>query len=223
MKDDICYLIKFGSEKHMLELFEKGNLYFNTIEYFKNLEEKGNRADKLESSISNKVFKKEDNSTLTLRFKNEKEFKHKIINARITQYKEFLGNIFCLYSIKFNDILNNDYKIDSKIIDDKEYNYCVLITNVSEFLSRIINELNKKDIKFSWKLIEYYNGNENKENLTIFHKPKEYNFQKEFRIALYRSEKKEFILNIGSLKDIAIFDKTKTIKDIEIEYIKDVN
>ena len=221
MKDDICYLIKFGAKKHMLDLFENGNLYLNTLDYFKNLEEKGNRADKLETAIANKVFKEKDNYTLTIKLKEEIKFK--IVDANLTQYQEFQGNLFCLYSIKLDDILNNNYKIDARVLEDENYSYSVLITNVSEFLSRVAKELEKREINFSWKLIKYYNPNKDNKNLTVFNKSNEFDFQKEFRIVVKNLKKKELILNIGNLKDIATLNRTEILRDLKIEYIKDVS
>ena len=46
MKHTIKLFLKLGSEKNILDLFENGTIYMNTIEYFRKVEDEELRGDK---------------------------------------------------------------------------------------------------------------------------------------------------------------------------------
>ncbi len=59
--------VKFGQKIHIEELQNKGLLYLNTVDYFKNLEtEQGVRGDFLEGASELKNIFQEDQSVLTI-------------------------------------------------------------------------------------------------------------------------------------------------------------
>jgi hypothetical protein len=48
MQHTIIFFLKLGSEENILDLFENGTIYMNTIEYFRKVEDEELRGDKYE-------------------------------------------------------------------------------------------------------------------------------------------------------------------------------
>jgi hypothetical protein len=56
MEHTIKLFLKLGSEKNILDLFENGTIYMNTIEYFRKVEDEELRGDKYEFDRRNLRF-----------------------------------------------------------------------------------------------------------------------------------------------------------------------
>ncbi|ARV14665.1 hypothetical protein [Polaribacter sp. SA4-12] len=217
---DIGFLMKFGSEKNMNDLLKNGTIYCNPLSYFQKLDKDGFIADKLEGTISIKNFSEEKNHILTINPKSKKPIKMKIKTAQMRGfYNNLEGNVYCLYALRYSNIINEKrYKIDERMMND-DYTHCVLIEKVGEFLKRIQNELKKQNVSFNWDLVKYHDFGIDKSEMTLFHKSKNFEFQKEFRILLKTSKLEPFSIKIGDISDIASLYDSKIIKDIKIDII----
>ena len=114
-------------------------------------------------------------------------------------YKTVLGNLYCLYSISSHGFPNPlDFKIDEKNV--RFGTHCVMIKDNANFLNAINTELKKRKRKYDYSFVEYYDRNTVSKKLTLFNKPKEFEYQKEFRFYVYNKRVKFIKLTIGSLK-----------------------
>jgi hypothetical protein len=219
MKTPILF-VKFGQKDHIEELQNKGLLYLNTVDFFKNLEtEQGVRGDFLEGASELKNIFQEDKSVLTVNPGKKDEMNFNLTNAQIRQFFNYEGNIFSLFSI-FNN--NQETQIIEFEKSMKSFgNTALIITNVNEFLKRVKLELKKRKFKFHWGLIDYYNENErNLKELNIFKKASTFQNQNEFRIYVENENNKYLKIEIGSIKEITYLIKSEELTKLKIERIK---
>ena len=217
---DVGFLIKFGSEKNMKDLFNNGTIYCNPLSYFQKLDKEGFIADKLEGTKSIKNFNKDANHILTIDPNGKNPIKIKVIKAQLREfYNNLEGNVYCLYALKYGDIINEkNYKIDERMINE-DYTHCVLIEKAGTFLKRIQNELVKNNISFSWNLVKYIDFKKDNSNINLFNKSKEFEFQKEFRILINTNLSEPFSIKIGDISDIASLYDSNVIKDLKVDII----
>jgi len=218
---EIMFFIKFGQKKNILDLYENGTLFFNTIEYFRKLEsEQGVRGDNYEGTVKLTNFSDKDN----VDFKITIPETGKIINLKPNKLhlREFLsdikGNLYSLYSLKTPEILDfKNFKIDERVKDFGDY--FLIIHNPSRFINSVIKELNKKDISYRAKLVKYYEKTELNGEINLFDKPSEFEYQKEFRIALYNNQSKPIKIKIDSLKEYSSIFKSDSIEKMKIDLV----
>jgi len=194
-----CF-IKFGSKSTITDLYENGTIYCNPVQYFKTLEDKF-RGDNYEgaSHIHNLPpgqFK------ISIAGKPvDREFNY--LNLHLKEsYEKTLGNIYSLYCLS-SKILRGDepVTIDKRINDFGDT--ALLIKDNPKFLTLIEKALEKKKLKYSHGLVEYYDRHIYTGEVDVFNKPSEYAYQNEFRIYLRRRSDEPLKIQIGNLKDIA--------------------
>lgn len=199
------YLLKFFENEKYQNDFLNGKLYMNTLKFFKENENLDiARADKLETIKEHKkqIFDAIQIGKLLLTEKNGE-----ITDGRITkQSKKFdYCNVLCLYSL-WKNIENEQLVIDKR---NKIFGkYCTVITDIEEFLNRVVKAVEKENYVYRIQNVNYINKNfEYKiDNQEIpFTKFDNFSYQKEFRIAIdtKRNINEPYILDIGNLKDIA--------------------
>ncbi|BFU78847.1 hypothetical protein ALC152_20620 [Arcobacter sp. 15-2] len=212
------YLLKIFKEEKYLNDFLNGKLYMNTLKYFKEDERLDiARLDRCETIVEN--FK--PNYLQIETFVVPKD--ELCMMTKVTK-KYDLCNIFCMLSI-WKEYEEEKISLDEK---NKEFgNYCIVITNFTEFLKRIDNATNLKNIeKSDYSKIDYIDKNKKnkiKENMIPFTKFDNFSYQREFRIAINtkRNVNKPFILDIGDLRDIAVattYDKIEIINNNYYQY-----
>ncbi|ENT8515866.1 hypothetical protein ACKGJF_002718 [Raoultella ornithinolytica] len=222
----------FSSEKYK-EDFLNGNLYMNTINYFRKYEEdtKGNIGDKFEA-LTGWMHPHE--------FRLEIEFngvKHKInpddiVGPIITSMKiHEHANVFCMTHLHSHDIDMGNIKSEEEYELVKRYftlpddvrnlgEYMVVITSPMEFVDRALAEgkklLNAKEaLDYQSKQVVYYDEAEKSlllDNMrdAPFYKQSLYEHQNEYRLCLTRDnpDDKPYVMHIGNLRDISIEIKT---------------
>lgn len=197
MEHKILAFLKFGSLENMTDLLENGTIYMNPIQYFRKIEDEELRGDKYEgaSKIINSL-------PGTFKIPNiEREFSYQKLHL-VESYKEVLGNIYSLYCISSHGFPNPfDFKVDLR--NNRFGQHCVIIKDNQYFLDSIEKELKRQGLKFHHGFIKYYNREEKCGNLTLFEKPNEFEYQKEFRFYVENDNLEPICINIGSLKDKA--------------------
>lgn len=186
----------------MKELYDKGEVYFNTVDFFKQCDNNKERFDIYENAS-------EIDQITWLKIADEKggfyQLSKEIGNGihlsnanLITHDNTIKGNIFSCIGITPDNI--NEFKqINSKF---KEFGDTVLlIENPNEFLNRIVRELDKKKIKHRIGLVNYYNPFSKIGSLSVYDKKEEHSYQNEFRIWINYEEDKPTTITIGSIKD----------------------
>ena len=216
MKGKIYLFLKFGNKQNMEDLLYNGTIYLNTIEYFKNLEEQGLRGDDYEgvSFIRNyheyKILKCE------MRFENGNALPINPIEFSVRESNNIQGNIYSLYAIKTPDILEPNYIIDSKVQDFGSH--CVVIRDTVRFIERIKTQIKQLGLDSFFGVVNYYDKKKANGDISIFNKPKEFDFQKEFRIVVPNDENRPLVLKIGNMSEYAEIHKSNIIHEIKINH-----
>lgn len=211
----IHLFLKFGKEEHMQDLYENGTIYCNTVEYFKRVEDDALRGDNYEGASFIKNYPPGKFRISIAGKEVDKDFNY--INFHIKEaYEKTLGNIFSLYSITSRDTEKTElFKVDAK--NKKFGDKFLLIKDNPTFLKLIEQELKKKRLKFNYGFVEYYDRHKYNGKVGVFHKPREYSYQNEFRIYVRKKSEKPLVLNIGSLKSIAALYDINTLDTLEAE------
>ena len=211
MEHTIKLFLKLGSEKNILDLFENGTIYMNTIEYFRKVEDEELRGDKYEG-VSRVI------NSLPGTFKIpgiDREFNYIKVHLK-ESYKEVLGNIYSLYAISSKGFPNPlDFKFDERNL--RFGTHGVMIKDLPLFFNKIENELKKNNLKFNHGFVDYYDKEEVSREITLFEKPLEFEHQKEFRFYVENDKIKPIKIQIGSMKDYAEILKIEDILELKLE------
>ncbi|PVD49996.1 hypothetical protein DC498_21995 [Terrimonas sp.] len=199
--------LKFGQEEHINDLYYNGTIFMNAIQYFRKIEDGELRGDRYEgiSRISNYPPGQFEIPALN--------FKGNYLALQIREaYDTVGGNIFSLYCVSSHGWANpNDFKIDEKI---KQFgSHCLVVKDNVKFLSLIEERLKELKVRFNHSFVTYYDKDKVDREITLFEKPLEFEYQKEFRLYVERKSDKPFVFSIGSLTDIAEVYKAKDVVD----------
>jgi hypothetical protein len=203
----IKMFLKFGQHEHINDLYHNGTIFMNSIQYFRKIEDGELRGDRYEGISEIKNYPPGQFEIPSLNFKGN----YLALQIR-ESYDTVLGNIFSLYCISSHGWKNtSDFKIDEKV--KKFGSHCLLIKDNRKFLSLIEEKLKELKVKFSHNFVTYYDKDKVERKITLFEKPLEFEYQKEFRFYVERESDKPFSFTIGSLKDIAEIYNSKDIID----------
>ena len=205
MTHTIVAFLKFGSYENILDLFENGTIYMNPVEYFRRVEDNGLRGDKYEGAL--RII---NSLPGTFRIPNvEKDIRYEKVHL-IESYEVVLGNLYCLYCVSSYGI-QSPFKFMIDKGNMKFGTHCLLIKDTRYFLDSIEKGLSKIGFKYHHGFVKYYDKNRISKDLTVFDKPNEFEYQKEFRFYVYNNKVEPIAIKIGSLHDIA---KIYTMRDI---------
>lgn len=219
----IFYLAKIFSEREYADKFIRGEMYCQQLAWFKKLEDGVGRGDSDEGAIALKL----DGLSMTF------EVKHPVTGELILQHTlqglaappvirpEWFDhiNVFCMFAAHSSGLSHelSDSDLDSLRVNLQIPERCtglgehaVVITNVTEFLSRVEKAAHGSGFGILWGMVNYYDplvGSPvlDSEIETIFCKPQEYAYQSEFRFAIDtgRTTTGAITLGIGDIGDIA--------------------
>lgn len=210
MKATIKMFLKFGSFKDIKDLYENGTIYLNTIQHFRKHKDADLRGDKYEGASRVK-------NSLPGTFKipgNDRTFNYQKIHIK-EAFSEVLGNIYSLYCISSHGIPNLlEFKMDERIMEFGTH--CLMIKDNAYFYETIQKQLKKEGYLFRHGFVKYYDKEKENMKLTLFHKPLEFEYQKEFRFYVQNDKLEPIALNIGSLKSYAEMYETKDIVQLKL-------
>ena len=211
MEHTIKVLLKLGSKENILDLFENGTIYMNTIEYFRKVEDGELRGDKYEgvSRIINSL-------PGTFKIKGiDREFNYIKMHLR-EAHNEVIGNIYSLYAMSSKGFPNPlDFEFDKRNL--RFGTHCLMIKDLPYFFNKIEKELKKNNYKFHHNFVDYYDKDVVNREITLFEKPLEFEYQKEFRFYVEDYGMKPIKINIGSLKKYAEIFKIEDLLEVKIE------
>lgn len=218
----INLFIKFGDSMYLERLMNQGEIYLNTVEWFKMYETNKERKDTDEGIIQIEQIKKiiikiEDGPEIT--FSKDSQI-NQLSDARLKMwYDKPLGNIYSLFAIS----RNIDEKLISTEINPRNTELgdsFLIIHNANEFLTRVVTKLNQLNYIFRYGMVSYYDLYKHSGELGIFHKPQSYAHQREFRIHVENTDGKPIVFQIGSIKDIAVLLHKNQLKLLRFKKIK---
>lgn len=201
-KRQVWGLLKFSKNRiHLQDLYENGRLYMNTVDYFKKLESGTGQSDELESAT---LVVELTNSTVKYEHPQHGSGILKIKSGALHNY--MMGNIACFYGL-YNEHFTNEsggLNIHEDVIKDFG-EYVLFIHDIGTFFDRFTALMHKENylyrrgrVDYGYKIMPYM-----EKELDFFSKQKKYSYQSEYRFYIDTGLDKEFILEMGSLKDIA--------------------
>ena len=234
----IHLLIKiFNKESYADAFLKKGQLYCNSLEYFRKLESNDGRGDNLEGAVF--IYQPKDISPIEILKPNTNEvlatIKQNELRGPVIGHNNNLDffNLYCMYAVHIqnfekayeteeekNKIINELNKMyeKAKNLDDEMLSfgdYSVVIFRVSEFINRVKKIAGINLIYHN--LVDYYDATNFSGEFTtlqaIFKKDKKYAYQQEYRFLFDFNNKKIEAreICIGSISDIAFKIQTRDI------------
>lgn len=215
MEERILFLLKFGSQKNIMDLYENGTLYLSPFEQFQVSEKNNYRGDRKEGTIflenypDPSIYRIEITDTYT-----GKTFLH-TSKSLSKEYKDLsAGNLYSMYCIKNTELAEGQkYRVSEKM---KEFgSHFLFIHNPQEFKRRVEKAFKELDLTYRAGVVKYYNDKNYSGPLSLFHKKIEQEYQKEFRIVTRNSKSEPIILKLKNLENISIIMETKRLEHLE--------
>jgi len=203
----IQMFLKFGQAEHINDMYYNGTIFMNPIQYFRKMEDGELRGDPYEGISRIKNYPPGQFEIPSLNFKGN------YLALQIREaYDTVLGNIFSLYCVSSHGWNNpNDFKIDEKI--KKFGSHCLVIKDNVKFLSLIEEKLKQLKAAYTHNFVAYYDKDKVDREITLFEKPLEFGYQKEFRFYVKNKLNEPFAFSIGSLTDIAEVHNSNDVVD----------
>ncbi|SFN27829.1 hypothetical protein SAMN05421741_10381 [Paenimyroides ummariense] len=209
--NQVHFLFKRGKKEHIEALFEKGEVYINSIDSIRTWDDNKERSDEddginFRKYIGNakiimcEIGKDAENESIELN----------AINTTIKQDNITKGNIYCLTGIYSDDLQGerNEIKYETQSFGET----IILIRKPQIFLNRVFSELEKLGYKnYKSGRVSYYKNDYSGE-INFFKKHEKFKSQNEFRIFISNDKNIPLKVTIGSLKDIACLVNAAVIK-----------
>ena len=192
-------LFKFGERTH-LEEFRKGILHMNPQRYFSKLENDCVRTDRFEGF--DQIHQPKD--VISLRITDNATGRETIIGTEglagplAIDFGKRSYNLFCMYSIA-------SLTISDPLVDRRNLKFgdaFVAVHNARKFTDRVHAAIKSAGLGGESDLVEYYNAEKHSGDVGPFRKPSIFDYQREYRIAVYPGSADPIRLNVGSLNDI---------------------
>ncbi len=190
--------IKVGEKEHIERLFNLGEVYLNSVQYFKEHENPkiGDVFEGAEIIESGKIIKYRKD------LDKEKIFCMWHINSSNPIQEEYIHKIIQ----NTNDYIDIELDIRSLQTMHGKDSACVIIYDIKEFNNRFQNACKKANVNFiDKKIVHYYNEYSKTKinNITPFMKRSSYSSQQEIRYLIKTKSSEILKLYLGDLSDIA--------------------
>jgi hypothetical protein len=198
MGDKLLALVKFGKEEHIRSLVDKGEVYLNSIDYFKNSTHK-EIGDKLEGAsfiVNMENFKMKIEHPIL-----DKPLLLKGITGQIANFSGDYTHCFSIYAVSGKLFEGkNSHKIDVRM---QEFGtHCAVIEKPHDFLGRILDAVKNFTGTYAWNFISYHDFSTLGEHKpSHFDKKQEFSHQSEYRILARLNADEPLTLNIGNIAD----------------------
>ncbi len=216
MNIEVVFLLKFGQKEHINNLLKKGEIYMNTIQWFKNYEKDGigdiyEGTIEVENIKNGKLTFKIPNNPITLNSTNFQLRKH---------HKGHIGNIFSTYAISTLLLKRKSiHRIDKRM--KKFGTHCLIIKDLKQFLDSITDKLTEMGIENSHNIVKYKNLKKNNHKISLFDKTHLLSYQKEHRIIAWTEKNSVLKFDIGSIEHYAeMHPIDKIIESLTVDYKK---
>jgi len=213
----IFFFVKVFSKAEYAEAFLDGNIYFNRLSYFKDIEDEDSpaRGDRYEGTMEWRQPADVKKLTTTI---NGRDFELGPIAAPLRAQWVGLNDVhvFCLYAAQAGNLVDVELEgtnlVGAKLHVPPELarfgEHVVLIEN-EPFIHRLATVINATSWGRTNGLVEYYDpgafSGEFTADEAVLKKRNEFAYQNEYRVAFHdgTSGTKGMTLPIGSLRDIA--------------------
>lgn len=203
-------LIKFGRQKHLLQLQDEGLLYMNNLPYFWEIEDGELRGDPFD--CNNRI---ERGPKIGLVLPDGKEvFMEGTWTLGMPPSNPARINLFCMYALR--PLVKGTFPVDVKNLRFGEH--ALVLINRDEFMLRIESAIKAQGIKAHAGLVEYiddcYKG-----KLGPFRKLKKFSYQSEWRLVCLDGPGGVRKVQIGSIRDISVIMRSDEVnKEIKVDF-----
>jgi hypothetical protein len=221
----IYLLIKFFEKERYADQFMAGELYLNTLSYFKEIEKKCADDARSDSTEAVSMWWQPDDVSMKLHAPGvgEIEITSKDLAAPVSMAYTYFDavNVYCLYAVQTRGFVMADgkficsetealeirqqWKIDARC---SKFGKFAVITPVGPFLDALRKALKSQGYRFGHGMVDYYDD-------TVFHgtipvekvafsKQKRFGYQQEFRLCVFPSVMlgQPITIKIGDLSSI---------------------
>ena len=213
-------LIKF-QDKEKIEFFRKGNIYFKSLEYYRNKEKE--EGDDVVGDMYEAMANVTDGYIL-IPEKGVFCLSKELLETKFSNHYAFC--MFKMDNANERFTFSNEQKDKISTFGD----YALLITDYKEFLMRVLKTLVKENIEGYIDNIIYYDESIDSIDYWLpiiqhglekiaFSKRKKYSYQQEFRLLIKPPVTKEdyFVLDIGSIEDISVILTVKQVMEMVMQ------
>jgi hypothetical protein len=196
-------MILFWFSTHaFLKEFRKGTVHMNSQRFFSGLESvDSTRGDRYEGT--DRIHQSSDIKSVRI-IDNERGTEITIgpdglSGSLLINFGRQSYNLLCLHA------LTHYPEKGSPIVDKRNLAFgdsFVVILNTQEFVNRIEASAKSADLNVNYGPVEYYDDGSYSGETGPFWKPHTYNYQREFRIAVFPGSVNPIRLSVGSLEDI---------------------
>ena len=215
----IFFLVKFFTKQKYAKEFIQGKVFANQLSAFKESDEDDltGRVDKYEGTTA---LYQPDKINLEI---NGYEFSSSDLAGPVRFQMNWLNrvNIVCFHAVHVRDelklpnlsregvaILRKELLVPDKCLSLGKY--AVIIRNAAEFRKRMDAAIKARKCEFARKLVDYYSEEsfhgEFEGLKAVFSKQDDYEFQREYRYAVWNESPSAhpMIINIGDISDITL-------------------
>lgn len=206
-ENTLFILFRRGKTEDIKNLFEKGEIYMNTVDRIRECDNNQDRSDPYDSILQRQFL-----GDVKVKMCDVGQDINKdgvSLNAKecvINIDSNNKGNIYCLSGIYSKDLIDKAEVTEFKTKSFGES--LIVISNPRKFIQRVKKALLEEGYKdIQSKPVDYY-PNEYSGHIGPFKKHQNFSHQNEFRIYVPNSDNKPIKINIGSIKDIAIMKES---------------
>lgn len=206
----IRHIFKIGKAEHMVALLNHGELYMNTIDWFRKADQNTERFDSLEGAVEIDQV-----TWIKLRDEEGNEFElsrpdhpkhnplHGVLRSAhvLTHQDDLKGNIFSCTGDAVGEG-QGFKKLDRRF--GQFGDAAILIENPNQFLTRIEKALQELGLNYLISPVTYYDPGSFVGKLGVFMKKDMHYYQHEVRIWVKSDSNAPVKLRLGSLRDIAL-------------------
>src|SRR5665647_732644 len=197
-QDRTIGLFKFGLRAHMEELFHDGHLYMSPLTTFITLEGDRLRADQHEAIDHTMPAK---GAQLSIK-DGGKWLPVGGLTGPIKFARQERGkvNVFCLHML----LASRCKRHSKQLIDPQNFGFgdtFVVFVDADEFMRRVLAEISRRNLKFNRAAVEYVDPDSYDGAMGIFRKYLAFDFQCEYRFAIFPGTGEPYSLHIGSIAD----------------------
>lgn len=214
---------KFGRKVDMEALFNKGELYLQTLETFRKLEDR-ERGDKYEGAVK---MRSDKNGKMILTNKETGEFFDlDVTESQLIERHSGISrvHIYCVYCLIFEDheVKQLGQNFGDEIIKGFG-DHVVVIFDTHSFMEKVKSAVEGLGFTLMSGRVEYLELSDYSGEVGPYRKDQSFFHQKEFRIVVMGEGRPEGPLkfSIGSLENIALIGQSEGIRNLQIE-IKDI-
>lgn len=202
--------IKFGSKENILDLYENGTIYMNSREFFRGIEDKELRGDSYEGVQEIRNYGA--GSFLIPSLNHTVNYQN--IHLPIP-FGEVWGNIYSVYCISQETTPEMfDFRMDERNVNFGSH--CLIIKDPNIFIQAMTDKFKFLNYKFHLDFVQYFDKNSFNGKLSVFDKPNEFNYQKEFRFYVERIGIEPLKFHLDNLKSYCDVYTTEQIMSIEL-------